>query len=92
MKAIWNGTVLADSQDTIELEGNQYFPPDSVNWDALVESSTTSVCSWKGQASYYSVDVNGQRLNDAVWTYREPLTAAAQIANYVAFWKGVEVT
>jgi uncharacterized protein (DUF427 family) len=92
MKATWNDTVLAESANTIEIEGNQYFPPDSVHWDALVESPTQTTCPWKGTASYYTVAVGGERLEDAVWTYRDPLPAAREIAGYVAFWKGVQVT
>jgi uncharacterized protein (DUF427 family) len=91
MKATWNGQVLAESESTIIIEGNHYFPPDSVQWELLTESPTTTVCGWKGTASYYSVNVESGALSDAAWTYRTPLPAAEDITGYVAFWKGVEV-
>ncbi len=91
MKAVWKGTVIADSPDTVIVEGNHYFPRASVN-DALLEPSPhTSMCSWKGTANYYSLNVNGDRNVDAVWYYAEPKDAAAQIKGRVAFWKGVSV-
>jgi uncharacterized protein (DUF427 family) len=91
MKAVWKGTVIADSPDTVIVEGNHYFPRASVN-DALLEpSGHTSVCSWKGTANYYSLNVNGDRNVDAVWYYADPKDAAAQIKGRVAFWKGVSV-
>ncbi len=91
MKATWNGHILAESDSTIVIEGNHYFPPDSVRWELLIESPTTTVCGWKGTASYYSVNVESGELSDAAWTYRTPLPAAEEITGYVAFWKGVEV-
>jgi uncharacterized protein (DUF427 family) len=91
MKATWNGQILAESDSTIVIEGNHYFPPDSVRWELLTESPTTTVCGWKGTASYYSVNVESGELSDAAWTYRTPLPAAEEITGYVAFWKGVEV-
>lgn len=91
MKATWNGQVIAESDATIVIEGNHYFPPDSVQWGLLTESPTTSVCGWKGTASYYSLNVDGKELADAVWTYQTPLPAAEEITGYLAFWKGVEV-
>ena len=91
MKATWKGATLAQSDDTIVVEGNHYFPPDSLRQEHLVESRNTTVCPWKGTASYYDVVVDGMRVNGAAWTYREPKDAAAQIRDYVAFWKGVEV-
>jgi uncharacterized protein (DUF427 family) len=91
MKATWNGQVLAESESTIIIEGNHYFPPDSVRWELLTESPTTTVCGWKGTASYYSVNADSRELSDAAWTYRTPLPAAEEITGYVAFWKGVEV-
>ena len=91
MRAIWNETVLAESDDTVVVEGNHYFPPDSVNWAYFNASDTTSVCPWKGTASYHSVVVNGQENTDAAWYYPEPKPAAADIRDRVAFWKDVEV-
>jgi uncharacterized protein (DUF427 family) len=90
-KAIWEGTVLAQSDRTIEVEGNQYFPPDAINQELFKPSSTHSVCPWKGTASYYDVEVNGKSNRDAAWYYSEPKPAAKQIKGYVAFWKGVKV-
>ena len=90
-KAIWEGIVLAQSDRTVEVEGNQYFPPDAVNKDYLKPSSTHSVCPWKGTASYYDVQVNGKTNSDAAWYYPEPKPAAKQIKEYIAFWKGVQV-
>ena len=91
MKAIWNGAVLAESDKTIVVEGNHYFPPDSVNREYLQESSTRTTCPWKGLASYYSVVVDDQPNRDAAWTYANPKSAAAQIKDHVAFWRGVKV-
>jgi uncharacterized protein (DUF427 family) len=90
-KAIWEGTVLAESDQTIEVEGNQYFPPDAIHNELFKPSSTHSVCPWKGSASYYDVEVNGKTNRDAAWYYPEPKAAAKQIKGYVAFWKGVKV-
>ena len=89
--ASWNGTVIAESDDTVVVEGNHYFPRDAVKDEVLVDSSHTSVCPWKGTASYYSVVVDGQTNENAAWYYPEPKDAAAQIRDRVAFWKGVEV-
>ena len=91
MKAIWNGTVLAESDQTKVVEGNHYFPPDSIKSDHFKPSDTHTVCSWKGTASYYSVEVDGSRNPDAAWYYPAPKDAAGEIKDYVAFWKGVEV-
>ena len=91
MRATWNGAVVAESEDTIVVEGNHYFPPDAVNRAYLRPSETHSVCHWKGTASYYDLDVDGQVNHDAVWYYPEPSDAAKQITGYVAFWKGVRV-
>ena len=90
-KATWNNVVLAESDATIEVEGNQYFPPDSVNMQYFQKSETQTVCPWKGTASYYSLAVNGNENADAAWYYPETKHAAKDIENYVAFWKGVEV-
>ncbi len=92
MKAIWNDTVLAESEDVVTVEGNHYFPADSVDMRYFEDSDTTSVCLWKGTASYKSIAVDGQSNKDAVWYYPQPKEAAAEIAGRYAFWKGVEVT
>ena len=91
MKAVWNNTVLAESDETIVVEGNHYFPPESVDSSYLRPSDQHTVCPWKGVASYYDVEVDGERLEGAAWYYPEPRPAARQIAGYVAFWKGVRV-
>jgi len=90
--ATWNGAVLAESDDTVVVEGNHYFPREAVRDDVLVPSDRTSVCPWKGTASYYSLSVDGQTNADAAWYYPEPKDAAAQIRDRIAFWKGVEIT
>ena len=92
MKATWNGAVLAESDQTVVVEGNQYFPPDSINDEYFQKSSTHSTCPWKGEASYYDVVVNGQVNNDAAWYYPSTKPAADEIKGYVAFWKGVQVS
>jgi uncharacterized protein (DUF427 family) len=89
--ATWNGTVIADSDDTVIVEGNHYFPRDSVLEGVLVESNTHTVCPWKGTASYYTVVVEGESNPDAAWYYPEPKDAAKSITDRVAFWKGVSV-
>lgn len=91
MRAIWNDTVIAESDDIVEVEGNAYFPASSVRQDLLSSSETTSVCPWKGTASYYSITVDGAENKDAAWTYPAPKEAAAQIKDRVAFWRGVTV-
>jgi len=91
MQAVWNGTVIAESQDTVVVEGNHYFPLASVNPALLEPSSHTSVCPWKGTAHYYTLKVNDERNPNAAWYYPEPKAAAAQIKGRVAFWKGVRV-
>lgn len=91
-RATWNGTVIADSDETIVVENNHYFPLDSVVAGVLTPSAQTSVCPWKGTASYFSVVVDGQTNSDAAWYYPEPKDAAVEIAGRVAFWKGVTVT
>ncbi len=90
-KATWEGAVLAESDKTVEVEGNQYFPPDAVKKEYFKASAKHTVCPWKGTASYYDVEVNGKRNQDAAWFYPEPKPAASQIKDYVAFWKGVKV-
>ena len=91
-QAVWNGAVIADSDDIVEVEGNAYFPRSAVRDDVLVDSDTHSVCPWKGTASYLTLQVDGQRNTDAAWYYPQPKDAAKQITDRVAFWKGVEVT
>jgi uncharacterized protein (DUF427 family) len=91
-KATWNGAVIAESDDTVIVEGNHYFPRSSVRQDLLRDSGTHSVCPWKGTASYQSIEVDGQVNKDALWFYPEPKDAAKQITDHVAFWNGVEVT
>jgi uncharacterized protein (DUF427 family) len=92
MKAIWKGAVIAESQDTVMVEGNHYFPMESVNADLLEPSTHTSVCPWKGTANYYTVKVDDERNANAAWYYADPKEAARQIKARVAFWKGVTVT
>ena len=91
VKAIWKGAVLAESSDTVVVEGNHYFPPASVKKEHLLFSNTKTMCPWKGQASYYTVFVDGDANPDAAWFYPQPKEAAAQIKDHVAFWKGVKV-
>ncbi|NIQ39636.1 MAG: DUF427 domain-containing protein [Proteobacteria bacterium] len=91
MKAIWKDVTLAESDETVVIEGNHYFPPESIKKEYLQKSNTHTTCPWKGEASYYHVVVKGEVNKDAAWTYPEPKEAAAQIKNRLAFWKGVEV-
>jgi uncharacterized protein (DUF427 family) len=91
VQAVWNGVTIAESNDTVVVEGNHYFPLAAVRADALRPSSTTSVCPWKGTANYYSIEADGATNKDAAWYYAEPKQAAAQIKGRVAFWKGVKV-
>jgi uncharacterized protein (DUF427 family) len=91
MKAFWNDTLIAESPDTVVVEGNHYFPLESVKGGLLVPSAHTSVCPWKGTANYYSLNVGGKENRDAVWYYAEPKDAAKEIKGRVAFWKGVKV-
>ena len=90
-KAMWNDHVIAESDNTVVVEGNHYFPPESVKPEYLKASSHTTVCGWKGTASYYDLVVNGQTNPGAAWYYPTPMEAAKQIAGRIAFWKGVEV-
>lgn len=90
-RAIWNGVVIAESDKTEIVEGNHYFPPDSVKMEYLKPSDTHTTCPWKGVASYYTVVVDGQENKDAAWYYPDPKPAAKNIAGHVAFWRGVKV-
>jgi uncharacterized protein (DUF427 family) len=90
-KAVWNGAVIAESEDTVMVEGNHYFPLSSVKSEFLEDSSHSSFCIWKGKASYYSVVVDGQRNRDAAWYYAAPKSDAALIKDHVAFWRGVRI-
>lgn len=92
MKAIWKGAVLAESEDTVVVEGNHYFPANAINAEYFEASETRTTCQWKGVASYYSIVVNGAQNKDAAWFYPDPKPAAAQIKNRIAFWRGVKVT
>jgi uncharacterized protein (DUF427 family) len=92
MKAIWNNQVIAESDDTIVVENNHYFPKDSVKAEYLRECSTQSTCPWKGLASYYTIAVDDKQNPGAAWYYPQPKPAASQIAGYIAFWKGVKIT
>jgi len=92
MKTAWNSTTLAESSETRIVEGNHYFPPDSVNREYFSDSQTTTMCPWKGDASYYTLDVDGATNVDAAWYYPTPKDAAVEIKGYIAFWHGVEVT
>ena len=91
MKAIWNETVLAESDETIVIEGNHYFPPEAVKKEYFKTSHTHTICPWKGKASYYTVEVDGKENKDAAWYYPDTKEMAKKFENYVAFWKGVEV-
>ncbi len=90
-RAIWNETVLAESDETIVIEGNHYFPPEAVKMEYFSENSHHTTCSWKGVASYYTIEVGGQTNQNAAWYYPHPKDAAEQIAGYVAFWRGVQI-
>lgn len=92
MKATWNNQILAESDDTVVVEGNHYFPLDSINQDFFKESDTTSICPWKGTASYYTLLVAGEENKDAAWYYPSPKSAAIKIKGRIAFWKGVVVS
>ena len=91
MKALWNGAVIAESPDTVVVEGNHYFPLASVNSTMLESTTHTSVCPWKGMANYYSIKVDDKRNENAAWYYADPKEAAKQVKGRVAFWKGVSV-
>lgn len=89
--ATWNGKIIAQSDDTVVVEGNHYFPREAVDAGVLSDSKTTSVCPWKGTANYHSLTVDGKTNPDAAWYYADPKSAAAEIKDRIAFWKGVEV-
>ena len=90
-KAIWNGAVIAESDQTVVVEGNHYFPPQSVHQEYLKPSTRVTSCPWKGLATYYHIEVNGERNPDAAWCYPHPSNAANQIKDHVAFWRGVRI-
>ena len=90
-KAIWNGVVLAESDQTEIVEGNHYFPPQAINREYFKESSQQSTCPWKGVANYYTIEVNGQKNENAAWYYPSPKAAANNIKDHVAFWRGVKI-
>jgi uncharacterized protein (DUF427 family) len=90
-KAIWNGAILAESDHCEIVEGNYYFPPDSLNSEYFQPSNTRTICSWKGEASYYTIAVNGQENKDAAWYYPNPKAKATHVKDYIAFWRGVKV-
>ena len=91
MKAIWKNKILAESNETIVVENNHYFPPASLNIKYFIKSETTSICPWKGTARYYTIVVNDEENTDAAWYYPSPKEAAKEIVDHVAFWKGVEI-
>lgn len=91
MKAIWNNQVIAESNETVVLEGNQYFPPEAIKKEYFNDSITHTTCPWKGLASYYDIKVDDKTNSDAAWYYPKPNDAAKEITGYVAFWKGVEI-
>lgn len=91
MKAIWNNQIIADSKNTVVLEGNHYFPQDSLKKEYFKPSDTHSTCPWKGRASYFTLEINGKINEDAAWYYPAPKEAAKEIKDHVAFWKGVKV-
>ena len=92
MKALWNNTIIAESDDTVVVENNHYFPMESVNAEYLQSSKSSSYCPWKGDASYYTLKVDGEEIADAAWCYAEPTEGAQEIKGRLAFWKGVVVT
>lgn len=91
MKALWQDTVIAESDDTVVVENNHYFPMTSVNQDYFIPTVTTTFCPWKGDASYFSIEVDGKINTDAAWTYKAPYEKAEMIRDRVAFWNGVEI-
>ena len=91
MKAIWKGQVIAESEVTKVIEGNHYFPPESIDRNFLKDSDHSSICFWKGEAAYYDIEIGGERNPNAAWYYPNPSAKASEIKDHVAFWKGVEV-
>ena len=91
MKALWNGETIAESDDTVVIEGNHYFPAESIKKEYFKKSDTQTVCPWKGKASYYSLEVGGKENKDAAWYYPQPSELAKGIKDRVAFWRGVKV-
>ena len=91
MKAVWNNEVIAESADTVVVENNHYFPPESIKKEFFNASNTHSTCPWKGEASYYNVEVNREHNKDAAWYYPSPKEAARNIKGHIAFWKGVKI-
>ena len=91
MKAYWNEILIAESDDTIVVENNHYFPPETIKTEYFKPSETHSICPWKGEASYFTIEAGGKQNKDAAWYYPEASELAKNIENYVAFWKGVEV-
>ena len=91
INATWNDIVIAQSDETIVIEGNHYFPPESLNKEYFKESETLSSCPWKGVASYYNIEANGEVNENAAWFYKQPSELAKEIKDHVAFWKGVDV-
>ena len=92
MKAIWNGTIIAESDQTVEVENNHYFPPDAVNMEYLKKTDAQYTCPWKGTCDYYEVTVDDETVEDGAWMYSNPSEAASHIKNHFAFWHGVEIT
>lgn len=90
-KAIWNNTIIAESDNTIEIEGNQYFPPESINKEYYIPTNKHTTCPWKGEASYYTIRIGDSENENGAWYYPEPKDAASEIKNYVAFWNGVKI-
>jgi uncharacterized protein (DUF427 family) len=90
-KAIWNGQLIAESDKTVVIEGNHYFPSDSINKDFFKESERTSICPWKGVANYFNIEVDGQTNMGAAWYYKQPSDKAKEIKDHVAFWKGIPI-
>jgi uncharacterized protein (DUF427 family) len=91
MKAVWNKEIIAESDETIIVEGNHYFPPKSIKKEYFIENNEQTTCPWKGLAHYYDIDIDGKKNTSAAWYYPKPKQAAENIKNYVAFWKGVEI-
>ena len=91
MKAVWNNQIIAESEETVVVEGNHYFPPSSINKSFFKETETHTICPWKGQASYYTLEVDGKENKDAAWYYPQASELAKNIEGYVAFWNGVSV-